>query len=93
MTPCGLECGRHLWMAPQPGFFFAGNSELDQLYKVCSVLGTPSRGDWPDGFVLASGMSFHFPNFSQTHLSQVSGHFINFSWLSQLTLKSTNDAP
>ena len=51
--------------------FYAGNSEIDQLYKVCSVLGTPSRGDWPDGFVLANGMSFHFPNFSQTHLSQV----------------------
>ena len=49
----------------------SGTSEIDQLYKICSVLGTPSRGDWADGFVLANTMSFHFPNFSQTHLSQV----------------------
>ena len=52
---------------------FSGTSEIDQLYKVASVLGTPGRNDWPDGYSLANSMSFRFPTFQSTHLSQILG--------------------
>ena len=52
---------------------FLGTSEIDQLYKVASILGTPGRNDWPDGYSLANSMSFRFPAFQSTHLSQILG--------------------
>jgi len=52
---------------------FPGNSEIDQIYKVCSVLGTPSSTDWSQGHQLAHQMSFKFPVFTATHLTQVLG--------------------
>ena len=52
---------------------FPGSSEIDQIYKICSVLGTPSHQDWAQGHQLASNMSFKFPQFSSTHLSSVLG--------------------
>ena len=50
-----------------------GTSEIDQLYKIASILGTPGRNDWTEGFSLANQMSFRFPTFSPTHLSNVLG--------------------
>lgn len=50
-----------------------GTSEIDQLYKVASVLGTPGRNDWSEGFGLANAMNFRFPTFQATHLSSVLG--------------------
>ena len=29
---------------------FPGNSEIDEIFKICSVLGTPDKRDWPEGF-------------------------------------------
>ena len=52
---------------------FSGTSEIDQLYKIASVLGTPGRNDWSEGFGLANAMSFRFPAFQATHLSSVLG--------------------
>ena len=49
-----------------------GTSEIDQLYKIASILGTPGRNDWPDGYGLAGNMHFKFPTFKSTHLAQVS---------------------
>jgi len=46
-----------------------GSSESDQLYKTCSVLGTPSQADWPEGFKLASQIGFRWPSFVPTKLS------------------------
>ncbi|XP_053738786.1 serine/threonine-protein kinase MAK-like isoform X2 [Synchiropus splendidus] len=40
---------------------FPGNSEVDEIFKICQVLGTLKKSDWPDGFVLASAMNFRFP--------------------------------
>ncbi|XP_014368582.2 serine/threonine-protein kinase ICK [Papilio machaon] len=40
---------------------FPGNSEIDQLYKICGVLGSPERGEWPEGFALAEALRFRFP--------------------------------
>ena len=30
-----------------------GNSEVDQLYKICATLGSPSQTEWADGYKLA----------------------------------------
>ena len=49
----------------------SGTSEIDQLYKIASILGTPGRNDWPDGYSLAGNMQFKFPTFKSTHLTQV----------------------
>merc|ERR550532_1050547 len=46
-----------------------GNSEIDEIFKICSVIGTPDKKEWPEGFKLAAGMNFKFPQFSATPLS------------------------
>ncbi|XP_048363912.1 serine/threonine-protein kinase MAK isoform X2 [Sphaerodactylus townsendi] len=40
---------------------FPGTSEVDEIFKICQVLGTPKKGDWPEGFQLAAAMNFRFP--------------------------------
>lgn len=47
---------------------FPGSSESDQLYKICSVVGTPSATQWPEGHRLAGKINFKFPRFSATDL-------------------------
>jgi hypothetical protein len=42
-----------------------------RLFKLCSVLGTPTSRSWPDGIKLASAMSFKFPQFSATPLASL----------------------
>ncbi|ERN10085.1 cyclin-dependent kinase F-3 [Amborella trichopoda] len=39
---------------------FPGESETDQIYKICNVLGTPDFSVWPDGVNLKRAMNFHF---------------------------------
>ena len=63
---------------------FPGNSEIDQIYKVCSVLGTPSNSDWAQGHHLAQQMSFKFPSFASTHLTQVLGSRVGARGISLL---------
>jgi serine/threonine protein kinase len=48
---------------------FPGASEPDEIYKVCSVLGTPTQGSWADGLRLANQIGFKFPQFVATPLS------------------------
>lgn len=40
---------------------FPGSSEVDQLFKICSILGTPDKSDWPEGHRLATIIQFRFP--------------------------------
>uniref|UniRef100_A0A8C6YXK4 non-specific serine/threonine protein kinase n=1 Tax=Nothoprocta perdicaria TaxID=30464 RepID=A0A8C6YXK4_NOTPE len=40
---------------------FPGASEIDTIFKICQVLGTPKKNDWPEGYQLASSMSFRWP--------------------------------
>ncbi|KAM5266172.1 serine/threonine-protein kinase MAK isoform 1-T2 [Hipposideros larvatus] len=40
---------------------FPGTSEVDEIFKICQVLGTPKKSDWPEGYQLASLMNFRFP--------------------------------
>ncbi|KAM4606237.1 serine/threonine-protein kinase MAK [Polymixia lowei] len=47
---------------------FPGNSEVDQIFKICQVLGTVKKSDWPEGYQLASAMNFRFPQCVPTHL-------------------------
>jgi len=50
---------------------FPGSSEPDEIYKICSVLGTPTTKTWPEGLKLASTINFKFPRFVATPLSQL----------------------
>lgn len=50
---------------------FPGSSESDQLYKICSVLGTPTMKSWPKGLQLASAMNYTFSRFVKTPLKQL----------------------
>ncbi|KAI9355641.1 kinase-like domain-containing protein, partial [Zopfochytrium polystomum] len=45
---------------------FPGTSEVDQVFKICSVVGT-----WPDGVRLASQMGFKYPSMNPAHLCDV----------------------
>ncbi|CDW52194.1 serine:threonine protein kinase MAK [Trichuris trichiura] len=40
---------------------FPGSSEIDEIFKICAILGTPSRDEWPKGYQLAAAMNFRFP--------------------------------
>nr|XP_054605982.1 serine/threonine-protein kinase ICK [Nothobranchius furzeri] len=40
---------------------FPGSSEVDTIFKICQVLGTPKKNDWAEGYQLASAMNFRWP--------------------------------
>mmetsp|Transcript_15405 Transcript_15405/g.24280 ORF Transcript_15405/g.24280 Transcript_15405/m.24280 type:complete len:688 (+) Transcript_15405:94-2157(+) len=48
---------------------FPGQSEPDELYKICSVLGPPTMSTWSEGIKLSQSMNFKFPAFAPTDLS------------------------
>jgi len=50
---------------------FPGSSEIDEIFKVCSILGTPTRTDWPEGHQLAANMNFRFPQCVSSDISQI----------------------
>ncbi|XP_065062134.1 serine/threonine-protein kinase ICK-like [Rhopilema esculentum] len=50
---------------------FPGSSEVDMIFKLCSVLGTPAKDDWPEGYQLAAAMNFKFPQMVSTPLKQL----------------------
>eukprot|EP00899_Mesostigma_viride_P007146 jgi/Mesvir1/16432/Mv18155-RA.1 len=50
---------------------FPGASEADEIYKICSVVGTPTERTWPDGLKLAAQMNFRFPQFMPTPLASL----------------------
>ncbi|XP_040912201.1 serine/threonine-protein kinase MAK-like [Toxotes jaculatrix] len=47
---------------------FPGNSEVDEIFKICQVLGTLKKSDWPEGYNLAASMNFRFPKCVPTSL-------------------------
>lgn len=53
---------------------FPGESELDEIYKICGVLGTPDYETWPDGMQLAAFRNFIFPQFLPVNLSVLIPH-------------------
>ncbi|KAG1703112.1 hypothetical protein DVH05_008024 [Phytophthora capsici] len=40
---------------------FPGTSEADQFYRICKVLGSPTKETWPEGAAMASQMQFRLP--------------------------------
>lgn len=48
-----------------------GSSEIDQLSKICSLMGTPTSQDWPDGLKLAKNKGYNFPEYTAIPLSSV----------------------
>eukprot|EP01084_Bolivina_argentea_P079363 143978_1 len=50
---------------------FPGSSESDEIFKICSVLGTPDARTWAEGIKLANAMNFKFPTFSPTALEKL----------------------
>ncbi|KAK8520691.1 hypothetical protein V6N13_076823 [Hibiscus sabdariffa] len=48
---------------------FPGASEADEIYKICNVIGTPTKDSWPDGHNLARAINYQFPQFPGVHLS------------------------
>ncbi|KAJ9537120.1 hypothetical protein OSB04_029853 [Centaurea solstitialis] len=49
---------------------FPGSSEADEIYKICSVIGSPTEGSWAEGLELANTISYQFPEqLSGVHLS------------------------
>ncbi|KAI6174941.1 hypothetical protein M3Y97_00977000 [Aphelenchoides bicaudatus] len=39
---------------------FPGTSELDQIFKILTIMGTPSKEEWAEGYKLAAAMNFRF---------------------------------
>jgi len=50
---------------------FPGASEMDQLFKVTAIMGTPTEVQWPEGVRLANAMNFKFPKMVATPLSKL----------------------
>ncbi|XP_059642261.1 cyclin-dependent kinase F-4-like [Cornus florida] len=48
---------------------FPGSNEADEIYKICSVIGTPTEGKWAEGLKLASAINYRFPQLTGAHLS------------------------
>ncbi len=67
---CGCIMAELLTLRP----LFPGSSEADQIYKICSVLGTPTMRNWPEGIKLAAAMNFRLPQFNPTALQQLIPH-------------------
>jgi len=50
---------------------FPGSSEIDEIFKVTAVLGTPTALNWPEGLKLAHSMTYKFPQMVATPIRQL----------------------
>lgn len=50
---------------------FPGRSEIDQIFRVTSVLGTPDKTEWSEAYLLANAMNFRFPQFSAIPIESI----------------------
>ncbi|KAL3619135.1 hypothetical protein CASFOL_036705 [Castilleja foliolosa] len=48
---------------------FPGSSEADEIYKICCVIGSPTKTEWSQGLELASAINYQYPQVSGVHLS------------------------
>jgi protein kinase len=44
---------------------------VDELFKISSILGSPTMGTWPEGLQLAANMGFRFPDCKPVPLSKL----------------------
>ena len=50
---------------------FPGTSEPDEIFRICSVMGTPTPATWDEGIRLAKRMGFKYPKFAPTPLENL----------------------
>ncbi|KAL6547705.1 hypothetical protein OROHE_009410 [Orobanche hederae] len=50
---------------------FPGSSEADEIYKICCIIGSPTKIEWSQGLELASAINYQFPQVAGVHLSAV----------------------
>ena len=50
---------------------FPGTGDSDEIFKICSVLGTPTQQQWQEGHRLAQAINFKFPQMVPTPLSSL----------------------
>lgn len=55
---------------------FAGDCEIDQLYKIFHTLGTPTEQEWP-GFSQLPNYQSAFPTWKENHLSTILRDFMD----------------
>ncbi|PWA95061.1 Protein kinase, ATP binding site-containing protein [Artemisia annua] len=48
---------------------FPGSSEADEIYKICSVIGSPTEFTWREGLERASKIRYQFPEVAGVNLS------------------------
>ena len=66
----GLGCiMAEMYLHPQP--LFCGANEKEVLFRICSVLGTPTYDTWNDGIQQANIIGLKFPTNSGTDLEKI----------------------
>ncbi|KAF5225684.1 protein kinase [Trypanosoma cruzi] len=50
---------------------FPGSSDSDQLFKICSIMGSPSPSEWDEGYQLSRRLNMRFPTVVPTPLRQL----------------------
>lgn len=50
---------------------FPGLSEADEIHKICSVIGSPTKLEWSEGLELASTINFQFPQVDGAYLPEL----------------------
>lgn len=50
---------------------FPGSNEVDQLFRIMTILGSPTEKTWPDGFTLAKKIRYTFPSIHGSGLAKV----------------------
>jgi len=66
----GLGCiMAEMYLHPQP--LFCGANEKEVLFRICSVLGTPTYDTWNDGIQQANIVGIRFPTNSGTELEKI----------------------
>ena len=58
-----------MYLHPQPLFY--GANEKEVLFRICSILGTPTYDIWSDGIQQANYIGFKFPNSNKIELEKV----------------------
>ena len=58
-----------MYLHPQPLFF--GNNEKEVLFRMCSILGTPTHATWTEGMQQAKKVDIKFPSCPGVNLAEV----------------------
>ncbi|GAY63074.1 hypothetical protein KPL70_002360 [Citrus sinensis] len=53
------------------GILFPGKSSADQIYKICQLIGSPTKDSWPLGIQLASNLNWKLPQMGGVNLLAV----------------------